>query len=91
MLFVLTQIANGQGSDTIWIKSYPVGAIVDVKKTNDCGYIIAGSNHVLKLDLNGNTLWTYNYESISITAICVTKNNEYVAAGQSSDGIGLVS
>ena len=96
-----------QNGDTLWTKTYG-GPYNDdansIKQTSDGGYIVAGVKNnyqinylgdiwILKLDQNGDTLWTRTYHFSNYlseaTSIIETKEGAYVFTGATS--IGMLS
>ncbi|MFA5033661.1 MAG: hypothetical protein WC614_11665 [bacterium] len=97
MLFLLSTALSASAPDTLWTRTY--GGINSdegccVCQTEDSNFIIAGSTnsfgagksdiYVIKVDLNGDTIWTKTYGGISNDYgeyICPTADNGFIITG----------
>jgi hypothetical protein len=72
--------------DTLWFKLYPYDAAKTIEKTNDNNYIIANfSARLIKININGDTLWTRSVNAPTLTRINAFKeaaNGGYIACGR---------
>jgi hypothetical protein len=85
--------ANSNG-DTVWVKDLASGNFCrafSIKQTTDSGYIFTGkgkingvsSLHLIKTDINGDTLWTNILtDSSEGSSVLQTYDGGYVVAGQ---------
>lgn len=71
-----------------WVKTYPSQASNSVtahyvERTSDGGFILGGkdgSGHIIKTDLNGNTLWQRSFPTGEIQEIEQTNDGGYIMA-----------
>jgi hypothetical protein len=73
---------------TEWTKTYETGGGYSVRETSDGGYIIAGSR-LIKTDVNGDTIWTRNFEA-EARCVQITNDGNYVVTGKKSDNLWLI-
>jgi hypothetical protein len=90
-------IRTNEIGDTIWTKTYGGSSLEEgraLDQTNDGGYVIVGTTYsysvgfadvwLLKIDGNGDTLWTRTYGNIHQDrgyAVKQTNDNGYIIAG----------
>lgn len=97
-------VGLAQAPDTVWTRSYGIGGTAStdwhfiVEQTVDGGFIATGRNHtgvhfdipLVKLDANGDTMWTRNYGTSTYFegayAIDQTADGGYILAGQRDIG-----
>ncbi len=73
---------------TEWTKTYETGGGYSVRETSDGGYIIAGSR-LIKTDVNGDTIWTRNFEA-EARCVQIANDGNYVVTGKKSDDLWLL-
>ncbi len=88
-VFVLRLNAVG---DSVWARTfggYPYDYGWSICPTSDSGYVIAGSTfpwsdiYLMKIDANGDSLWTTRYENSSAYSVVATNDGGLVITGDS--------
>lgn len=80
--YVFAMRINKYG-DTVWTKTYPGFKANQIEKTSDGNFIIAATGNLIKIDINGDTIWTHPESSgakLKETSdkgfiICLSENN----------------
>lgn len=74
--------------DTLWTHTYQnYGEAHSVVQTTDGGFALAGSDRILKMDVNGIEEWSQTYVGqnyVGLFSIQQTIDNGYIAAGNTS-------
>jgi len=101
-LLAVISFINAQAPDTLWTRTYGginTEQIFEIHRASDSGYVLVGVTdsygaggidaYLLKIDAEGDSLWTKTYGGSSTDAahcMCVSSDNGFVLAGSQETG-----